>query len=136
MCLLVSHFLYLSKRLFGMDGSNCHCLSILIKPMTVILYKFQNIIIFVLELEKCFRFFFLKYNIKLKGKWVKICFIILCPKITLIKHNKLNQRVIKDDSWAHTTFEHNGLYWNHHKPLIYAKIVTKNAIDLTRFFGN
>ena len=83
MCLLVSHFLYLSKRLFGMDGSNCHCLSILVKPMTVILYKFQNIIIVILELEKYFIYIYI-YN-KIKGQMGQNMFHHPMPKNNLKK---------------------------------------------------
>ena len=45
----------------------------------------------------------------LKGKWFKICFIILLPKMSSSKHEKLNRDDIENDSRSRTTFECNGL---------------------------
>ena len=81
-----------------MDGSNCHCSSILVKHLIIMSYEFQNIIIVVSKLEKCFRLFFLFDN-EIKGQMGQRIFYHSIPKkISLSKCEKSNQKNIEDDS--------------------------------------
>ena len=62
-----------------MDGSNCHRSSILVKHLIIISYEFQNIIIVVSKLEKCFRLLFLFDN-EIKGQMGHRIFYHSIPK--------------------------------------------------------
>ena len=60
-------------------------------------YEFQNIIIVVSKLEKCFRLLFLFDN-EIKGQMGHRIFYHSIPKTSLSKREKSNQKNIEDDS--------------------------------------